>query len=217
MPAAVYVPRCALRDRAIHVLDEGSPRADAAAGGIRGSSGMFELPDDEVWRLLGFQKSAFGDRAHVKFTVNLSTIDREVWQLRRTATPGTPARPSANTYYGYWARQQRIGQVVPGGNDLWWDVYPDTHIQELDDRVSRVRTLARPSGRCGVQRGEVSDVLPLQASDDKRAGRSEAHAVLTQDGCRDWQGQRPPLMRSARCRLIQEALRALHVMAHSTG
>jgi hypothetical protein len=47
--------------------------------GLRGSNGRFELPSNDHWAQLGFQKSAYSDGHEIHFTVNLSIIRRDVW------------------------------------------------------------------------------------------------------------------------------------------
>lgn len=88
--------------------------------GLRGSAGRFELPSDQHWALLGFQKSAYSDSSEVRFTVNLAVIDRTVWAERAAAKPHLGKRPSPGILYGDWAEQIRIGALIPAGDDLWW-------------------------------------------------------------------------------------------------
>ena len=90
------------------------------AAGLKGSGGRFELPSERYWSLLGFQKSAYSDSASLKFTVNLSVIDREVWAEHAAAEPYLGKKPTPSTFYGSWAEQVRIGRLSPTGEDLWW-------------------------------------------------------------------------------------------------
>jgi hypothetical protein len=88
--------------------------------GLKGSGGRFDLPADQHWVLLGFQKSAYSDSNEVQFTVNLAVIDRAVWLEQVAARPHLGKRPSPGTLYGAWADQTRIGALIPPGDDLWW-------------------------------------------------------------------------------------------------
>jgi len=56
----------------------------------------------------------------LKFTVNLSVIDREVWAEHALAEPYLGKKPKPSTFYGDWAEQVRIGRLTPTGQDLWW-------------------------------------------------------------------------------------------------
>lgn len=90
--------------------------------GLKGSGGRFELPAENSWVQLGFQKSAFSDSKDLKFTVNLSVISRAIWTEQSLARPYLGKRPSPSTHYGSWAEQIRIGHLTPSGNDLWWSL-----------------------------------------------------------------------------------------------
>ena len=90
------------------------------AVGLKGSGGRFELPSEKYWSQLGFQKSAYSDSAALKFTVNLSVIDRETWAEHAAAEPHLGKKPAPSILYGSWAEQARIGQLTPPGEDLWW-------------------------------------------------------------------------------------------------
>lgn len=95
--------------------------------GLRGSAGRFELPSDRFWAQLGFQKSAYSDGHEVRFTVNLSVIDRDEWNRQIQDKPYLGTRPTPSTHYGPWAEQVRIGKITPGGEDKWWRI-----VQGLD-------------------------------------------------------------------------------------
>ncbi|GAA0587022.1 DUF4304 domain-containing protein [Kribbella sandramycini] len=90
--------------------------------GLRGSGGRFELPSDDYWALLGFQKSAYSDGQEVQFTVNLSAIRRDVWAERAAASPALGERPKPTVVYGSWATQTRLGLITPEGSDKWWPI-----------------------------------------------------------------------------------------------
>ena len=93
--------------------------------GCKGSAGRFLLPSDAFWSFIGFQKSAYSDAKEVQVTVNLSAIPRQVWQEQRDQSPHLPEKPSPSTFYGSWAPQTRIGDLLPDGEDKWWRVVAD--------------------------------------------------------------------------------------------
>jgi len=92
------------------------------AAGLKGSGGRFELASEKYWAQLGFQKSAFSDSSALKFTVNLSVIDREIWAEHAAAKSHLGTKPSPSIDYGSWAEQVRIGHLMPSGEDLWWSL-----------------------------------------------------------------------------------------------
>ena len=96
------------------------------ATGLRGSGQPYSLPSDSHFAVLGFQKSQFSDANAVEFTINVKVVPKEVWATVRTERPHFPAKPSPNTGYGSFEWHQRIGQLLPGGEDRWW-------ILRLDD------------------------------------------------------------------------------------
>ncbi len=112
-----------------------------------GSGGRFELKrDSETWRSLGFQKSTYSDRDGVRFTLNLSTISKAVWQ-EQSATRALPAKPSPSTFYGSWARQARITSVLPNWTDSekWWRIIPGQDLDAVSgDLLANIRDHALP-------------------------------------------------------------------------
>ncbi len=90
------------------------------AAGLRGSGRSYSLPSDSHFALLGFQKSQFSDADCVKFTVNVKVVPKAAWAARRAERPHFPVKPSPNTGYGTFEWHQRIGALLPGGEDRWW-------------------------------------------------------------------------------------------------
>lgn len=86
--------------------------------GFKGSGQTFSLPDDECWVLLGVQKSTSSTARQVKFTLNLSVANRQLWSdLRQWQHYWLAAKPSANvTSPGQQSR--RIGNLLPDGREL---------------------------------------------------------------------------------------------------
>ena len=103
--------------------------------GFVGSGQVFELPDSEMWLLLGIQKSSGATATQLRFTVNAAAISKEKWQEALDSGAKYPAKPSPNKVYGKWAWWARIGKLMPGGQDFWWTVTGDTAPDELARKV----------------------------------------------------------------------------------
>jgi hypothetical protein len=116
-------------------LMKGSFASALRAVGLKGSRGRFELPSEECWSQLGFQKSSYSDSSTLKFTVNLSVISREVWAKQASANPHLGKKPAPSTLYGSWADQIRIGQLTTSGEDLWWSLNRGDDPSPLEEQV----------------------------------------------------------------------------------
>ncbi len=104
--------------------------------GFRGSGQVFTLPSESHFVLLGFLRRRVSDRQRVLFTVNVSAIDRDAWMTATAEKPALGERPDANTFYGTWAEQSRIGRLLPGAEgDKWWEVTPAASLDPLADDV----------------------------------------------------------------------------------
>lgn len=114
--------------------------------GLRGSAGRYHLPSASHWLLLGLQKSAYSDRAEVRFTVNLTVISRRVWEAKRAELSHLNTRPSASIIYGPWAAHARIGGHKPGGVDKWWRIsdHGEPVAQVVDDLLDHIKRCALP-------------------------------------------------------------------------
>jgi Domain of unknown function (DUF4304) len=120
--------------------------------GMKGSGRVFELPSPEHWALVGFQKSAYSDRNAIRFTLNLTVVDRDVWAATREKKPHLPARPSGNRHYGAFLWYSRIGRLLPGGADRWWQLDPNTPLQTLSKEVvAAIQDYALPAMRAQMQ------------------------------------------------------------------
>ena len=127
--------------------------------GLKGSGQRFELPSNEFWLLIGFQKSQWSDSDDVRFTINLNVASRARWEEARLTRPYLGARPSPNTLYTApaiamddYAWSRRIGDVLPGGADRWWKVTPSSDTRLIaDEVVAAIRNYALPAMRdaCG--------------------------------------------------------------------
>jgi hypothetical protein len=114
--------------------------------GFRGSGQVFTLPSKSHFVLLGFQRRRVSDRQRVLFTVNVSAIDRIAWATAAAEKPALGDRPDANTFYGAWAAQARIGQLLPDPEgDKWWEVTPAASLDPLaDDILGALTSYALP-------------------------------------------------------------------------
>ena len=79
---------------------------------------------------MGFQRSADSSRDQVRFTVNLSVIDRIEWDVPVVTKPWMGKKPSSIIRYGPWAqqtwsRQARIGQLSRRETISGWRVGAD--------------------------------------------------------------------------------------------
>jgi hypothetical protein len=103
-------PPTALALYAAMMKDDVAPRLRRL--GLKGSGGRFHLPSDTCWALLGFQRSAWNDADHVRFTVNLTCVAKAAWEAARE-TKGLSERPLPNVRYGLFAPSTRIGDLRP--------------------------------------------------------------------------------------------------------
>jgi Domain of unknown function (DUF4304) len=103
--------------------------------GFKGSGQNYRLPSDDHWAMLGFQKSTSSDPTHVRFTANVVVVSRSSWDAVRAESPHLPERPTATTYWGTYVWQKRIGELLPDGEDMWWDVEAGADEAELADAI----------------------------------------------------------------------------------
>ncbi|MFJ6617224.1 hypothetical protein ACIQOW_06515 [Kitasatospora sp. NPDC091335] len=110
--------------------------------GLTGWRRTFSLPDETHWLLLGLVERPAADR--VPFTFGLSLVRRTDWTA--AALPGH--RPDPRTRYGVETWRARIGEVLPVGEDVWWEVLPGPRWRlPLDDAVAAVRHYGLPELR----------------------------------------------------------------------
>jgi hypothetical protein len=117
--------------------------------GFKGSGQSFILPSETHWVLLGFQKSSVSNAEFVRFTVNVTAVSKRTWIEARSERSYVPERPSANSNYGPWAWQPRIGHLLPGMHDKWWTIdVRDTRASAESVRIEvldAIRTYALPA------------------------------------------------------------------------
>lgn len=126
------------------------------AMGFKGSGRQYEIPNETHWALLGFQASAWSDRQELSFTVNLTVVSRDDWAEIHSAYPQLGEKPKANSGLppiftrvsgtGYW--HERIGMVMPGRRDTWWEVAADGQTATVaEDVLGAIRNNALPAMR----------------------------------------------------------------------
>ncbi|MFE6056903.1 hypothetical protein ACFQ6N_39710 [Kitasatospora sp. NPDC056446] len=110
--------------------------------GLTGWRRTFALPDGTHWVLVGLAERPAADR--VSFTFDLSLVRRAAWSA--AGLPGH--RPDPRVRYGVETWRARIGEVLPVGEDVWWEVLPGPRWQlPLDDAVAAVRHYGLPELR----------------------------------------------------------------------
>jgi hypothetical protein len=106
--------------------------------GFQGSGAVYRLPDAAVWRQIGFQRSRSSTAAVVRFTINLTRADKARWEAARVRDPWIGARPSGSTRYALPPEVHqavRIGQLMPGPGDIWWEVVAGQDTTTLAEAV----------------------------------------------------------------------------------
>lgn len=103
--------------------------------GFIGSGQAFTLPDSRTWLLLGIQKASGSTASRLEFTINIAAVSKDTWKEKLREGAKYPAQPSPNQSYGKWAWRERIGRLMPGGQDHWWVVTPETEPPELASKI----------------------------------------------------------------------------------
>jgi hypothetical protein len=107
--------------------------------GFRGSGGVYTRPDSRNFVRIGFQKSVYGTKQQVKFTLNVSVINKAQWEAARAEQDHLPVEPSANTFYGGAFWQQRISELMPRQDrERWWELSPTSDIEAVAADVLKV-------------------------------------------------------------------------------
>ena len=104
--------------------------------GFKGSGQSYTLPDDDAWVLVGFQKFTSSTADEVQFTINVTVASKALWnEMRRERK--LPEKPSANTFYGTFAWQQRIATLMDADNDVTWSVRAGQPTEPVTGNVVR--------------------------------------------------------------------------------
>ncbi|WP_099900396.1 hypothetical protein [Streptomyces sp. TLI_171] len=107
--------------------------------GFHGWRHSFSLPDRDRWAVLGVHAEPSDGR--VRYTLNLSVTDKAVWDRRRI-------RPDANAPTGLERWRAPIGDLLPVGGEVWWEIAPGPRwLVAVEDSVAAVRGYALPELR----------------------------------------------------------------------
>ena len=116
--------------------------------GFKGSVQRFVLPSETHWAQIGLQKFTRSNRDFVDFTANVTVVGRDVWDAERAESPHLPTQPAPNIFYGTYAWQKRIGDVVPERREKIWRVEPDRPAEPVaEEFVAAIRDHALPAMR----------------------------------------------------------------------
>lgn len=102
--------------------------------GFKGSGQAYQLPSESHWALLGFQKGPASDARAIVFTANLQVVLRSRWEAERHGRSWMPERPTATTGwpFAWWVR---LGELIPGGDEIWWEVSAGKDTTQLADAI----------------------------------------------------------------------------------
>jgi hypothetical protein len=115
--------------------------------GFSGRGQEFVLPDARSWILLGIQRSRWNDRRDCEFTIQLTVVDKTVWEELRTRH-GYGERPYSTRWYGPRLWQTRLGDLLADGRDVWWHVHPDSDVEPLGrELMAAIERYALPAIR----------------------------------------------------------------------
>ncbi|MFF2661458.1 hypothetical protein ACFVUH_29355 [Kitasatospora sp. NPDC058032] len=130
--------------------------------GLTGWRRTFSLPDPTHWALLGLVEQRTDGR--LRYTFDLSLVHRADWTA--AALPGP--RPDPRAVYGIESWRTRIGELLPVGEDVWWEVLPGPRWRvTLDDSVAAVRHYGLPElrRRAERERGAATGETYLSAAE----------------------------------------------------
>jgi uncharacterized protein DUF4304 len=91
------------------------------ARGFKKRRNRFRRADDDGWQVVDFQASQWGSRDDVRFTINLWVGVPELADTERDAQV-----------------QERVGLLLPGGQDHWWSLDAGTDATALADELRHV-------------------------------------------------------------------------------
>ncbi|MFD9123835.1 hypothetical protein [Kitasatospora sp. NPDC059571] len=126
------------------------------AMGFTGWRRSFSLPDVDHWALLGIRLGHADDRV-VRYTVVLAVTPKSAW-----AGPGLRPDPATATGRETW--RSGIGELMPVGGEVWWQVAPGPRWQVgLEDTVAAVRHYGLPELLRRVEQGAGVETYLTQA------------------------------------------------------
>lgn len=91
------------------------------AHGFKKRRNRFRRADDDGWQVVDFQASQWGSRNDVRFTINLWVGVAELADTEADAQV-----------------QERVGLLLPGGQDHWWSLDAATDTTALADELRHV-------------------------------------------------------------------------------
>ena len=107
--------------------------------GLSGWRHTFSLPDDTYWALIGVVRQDSPGR--LRYTLDLSLVHKEDWAAAAFAGP----RPDPRAVYGIETWRARIGELLPVGDDVWWELLPGPRwAVTVEDSIAAVRHYALP-------------------------------------------------------------------------
>ncbi|MFD5466920.1 hypothetical protein ACFWIQ_29440 [Kitasatospora sp. NPDC127059] len=133
--------------------------------GLTGRHPTFLLPEEDHWLLVDLVERPAADRVTFTFALGL---------VRRADRAG-PALPDPRTRYGSEVWRARIGEVLPVGEDVWWEVLPGPRWRlPLDDAVAAVRDYGLPE----LRRRAAADRSPTGGAYLSPAELEDVNAAL---------------------------------------
>ncbi|MFX1707199.1 DUF4304 domain-containing protein [Chitinophaga sp. CC14] len=101
---------------------------------------VFYLSQGKNWGLIGFQKSRSSTKEYVRFTINVGVSSGA---LRRCIDEDDSAQ-NPDMESSHW--QCRIGSLMPGHTDHWWELNQnDTDEDVIFDVIRKLKDLAIPA------------------------------------------------------------------------
>lgn len=121
--------------------------------GFTGSGTSYVLPSAVHWVMIGFQGSMANTSQRMKFTVNCKVVRKDVWATAYAERPYIGARPKPNVGAGDFEWWERIGRLMPSGEDQWWWLSPDDDLVAVAEDVADALTrYALPAMRKEIAR-----------------------------------------------------------------
>ena len=100
--------------------------------GFRGSRQLFIGQFGQNWGMVQFQKSAYGTKDAVRFTINVGVCSN---RLRSFFRPGRVGSPKS-VYECHW--YERVGWLLPEHQDTWWDVTAMTTPDDFAESIKHI-------------------------------------------------------------------------------
>jgi hypothetical protein len=170
------MPRAELDVAFSKVLVETAKKVDKLGFGRQGS--ILRVIRHGNAGLIEFQKSTKSSRDKIIFTVNLAVICGALLE------PGQPSLEKARCTNAHL--RQRIGMLMPGRQDKWWEISESTAVDALTSEVSEV--IASDGAPFVVRYLDVNELVALWAS-GKSPGLTETQRVRYLEKLRSQRGE----------------------------